>query len=114
MTDTSKTQHTIKQIIFWLRQIDDYNEVIEFMSRNYDTTGKIVEKPKTLIAKITSRIGLQKEVELSEEVQLSLYKSFKDYVKHLESLVSESDTQLVEVAKGVYNGEITPKGIELK
>lgn len=115
MTDTSKTQHTIKQIIFWLRQIDDYNEVIDFMSRNYDTTGKIVEKPKTLVARITSRmLQYNKEVELSDEVLTSLYTNFKNYVEHLESLVAESDPQFVEVAKGIYNGEITAKGFELK
>lgn len=115
MTDTSNAQHTIKQIIFWLRQIDDYNEVIEFMNRNYDTTGKIiVKKPRTLIAKITSSIGCTREIELSDEVLTRLYMDFKEYVKHLEILVAESDPQLVEVAKGVYYGEITPKGFEFK
>ena len=115
MTDTSNAQHTIKKIIFWLRQIDDYNEVIGFISRNYDTTGKIVEKPKTLVARITSRMGKwNKEVKLSDEVLTRLYMDFKEYVKHLESLVAESDPQLVEVAKGVYNGKITPKGFEFK
>lgn len=115
MTDTSNAPHTIKQIIFWLRQIDDYNKVIQFMSRNHDTTGKIVEKPKTLVARITSRMGQwNKEVELSNEVLTRLYTDFKEYVKHLESLVAESDPQLVEVAKAIYNGEITPKGFEFK
>ena len=115
MTDTSNVQHTIKKIIFWLREIDDYNKVIEFMNRNYDTTGKIVEKPKTLIARITARIGQwNKEVELSYEVQTRLYMDFKEHVKHLESLIAESDSQLVEVAKAIYGGEITPKGFEFK
>jgi hypothetical protein len=57
MTDTSKAPHTIKQIIFWLRQIDEYNKVIEFMN-SHDTTGKIVKKPRTLVARITERMGL--------------------------------------------------------
>jgi hypothetical protein len=54
------------------------------------------------------------EVELSDEVQVGLYKSFKEYVEHLENLVSESNPQFVEVAKAIYNGEITPKGFEFK
>ena len=113
MTDTSNAPYTIKQIIFWLRMIDDYNKVIEFISSNYDTTGKIVEKPKTLIARITSRMGRwNKEVELSDEVLTRLYMDFKEYVKHLESLIAKSDSQLVEVARAIYNGEITPKGFK--
>ena len=116
MTDTSNALHTIKQIIFWLRQIDDYNKIIGFISRNYDLTGKILEKPKTktLVARITSRVGCCKEVELSDEVLTRLYTDFKEYVNHLESLVIESDPQLVEVAKAIYYGEITPKGFEFK
>lgn len=115
MKDISNTPHTIRQIIFWLRQIDDYNKVIKFMSSSYGTTGKIVEKPRTLVAIISERIGLRnREVELSDEVQLSLYKGFEEHVKHLENLVAESDPQLVEVAKAIYNGEITPKGLEFK
>lgn len=115
MTDTSKAPHTIKQIIFWLRQIDDYNRVIRFMSASYGTTGKIVEKPRTLVARISERMGLyNREVELSDEVQVRLYKDFEEYVKHLEDLVAKSDPQFVEVAKAIYNGEITPKGFEIK
>ena len=114
MTDTSNTPHTIKQIIFWLRQIDDYNKVIAFIGEAHGLTGKIVKKPKTLIARITSRMGCCKEVELSDEALTRLYFDFKEYVKHLESLVAESDSQLVEVAKAIYNGEITPKGFEFK
>lgn len=115
MTDASKAPHTLKQIIFWLRQIDDYNKVIYFMGAHNDTTGKIVEKPRTLVARITERVGLyNREVELSDEVQVRLYTDFKEHVKHLERLVAESDPQLVEVAKAIYNGEITPKGFEFK
>lgn len=113
MSDTTQTQTTIKHIIFWLRLIDDYNEVIKFMQVN-NATGKFVVKPKTLIAKITSRIGCTREIELSDEVLSRLYTDFKEYVKHLEGLVDESDPQLVEVAKGVYTGEITPKGFEFR
>lgn len=113
MTDTSKASHTIKQIIFWLRQIDDFNRVIRFMDVNYGTIGKIVEKPRTLVARIRERMGLyNREVELSSEVTVRLYTDFKEYVKHLENLVAESDPQFVEVAKAIYNGEITPKGFE--
>jgi len=115
MTDTSKAPHTIKQIIFWLRQIDDYNKVIKFMDGSYGTIGKIVEKPRTLVARIGERMGLyNREVKLSDEVQVRLYTDFKEYVKHLEDLITESDPQLVEVAKAIYNGEITPKGFEFK
>ncbi len=68
MTDTSKAPHTIKQIIFWLRQIDDFNRVIAFMDGSYGKTGKIVEKPRTLVARISERMGLyNREVEVEEE-----------------------------------------------
>ena len=85
------------------------------MSVSYGTKGKIVEKPRTLVARISERIGIyNREVELSDEVQVRLYEDFQTYVKHLEGLVAKSDPQLVEVAKAIYNGEITPKGFEFK
>lgn len=64
--------------------------------------------------KITSSLGFTREIELSDEVLTRLYTNFQEYVKHLEGLVAESDPQLVEVAEGVYTGEITPKGFEFK
>jgi hypothetical protein len=112
MTDTKKAPTTIKQIIFWLRMIDDFNKVIKFMDMNCNTKGKLVAKPRTLVARISERLGYYREVELSDEVQVRLYEDFEAYVKHLEDLVAKSDPQFVEVAKAIYNGEITPKGFE--
>ncbi len=107
MSDT----HTIKSIIFWLRQIDEYKKVVSFINGHTNSKGVIVSKKTTFLARFEA-YHICRELELDETALLGIYDYFKNYINHLEKLVAEADPDLVEIAKGIYDGELNKKGFD--
>jgi len=104
-------EFTINRIIYWLNEIDDIKEVRDWIMQS--ECGK-----DTPILKRTTTYSLlwgwkkTTEFQLSDNTTILVMDAFKKSIEHLEKLIEESDQELVAIAKSVYNGKITRKGLE--
>ncbi len=108
MTDAQKFK--VNQIISWKNKISD----IENFLRSINTA----RTDKTLFAK-SYKVkffgyfikAFEKSIELDDEMFLLFFHWLGEYKEHLQSLVDNSDAELVSIADAVRTEEITKEGL---
>ena len=112
MTDEQKFK--VKKIIYWKNKISDIDKFLLNVNR--------AERKKTLFTKFYkvkffgfstySAKNFEQNIELNEEMFLMFFQWLSEYKEHLQSLVDNSDAELISIADVIRNGEITKEGLE--
>ena len=107
MTDRQKFE--VKRIISWKNQI---SKIDSFLKATNCTKTKKVIFEKTYKVRFFGCV-IKQSFDMSEDMFLMFFQWLGEYKKHLESLVDNSDADLVSIADAVINGEITRDGLPL-
>ena len=103
MKEINKT-HTIKQIIFWLNEIKELEEVRDFiMKSNFSSVKPKLQSKRKLIF---NYYGIW-EINLSEDMTIMIMRNFGEQIDKLKQMIAEKDEDLIEIATGIFNGDIT-------
>lgn len=101
---TEEQKRLIPRIVFWKREIKDIELFIDDFS-----SSPIKIKPffrrRTSFCYV-NRFNKISDFECSEIVASKFLSYMRDYKKHLEKLVSECDTELIEIADMYLNDEM--------
>jgi uncharacterized protein YabN with tetrapyrrole methylase and pyrophosphatase domain len=111
MTEENKN-YVIKRIIFWLREIEEYNEILSFLNNYKDVKATLCVKVEGISS--YSKIFKRKTLVMKDDMVSRYYGFLEKEVKHIEGLVAESDQELVEVAKAIRSGEINSDGFAFR
>lgn len=109
MTDEQK--YEVKRIIYWKNKISDIN--------NFLSITNTARRDKTIFSQ-SYKVkffgffikAFEKNIELNEEMFLLFFQWLGEYKDHLQSLVDNSDAELVDIANAIRDEEITKEGLE--
>lgn len=109
MTDEQK--YKVKKIIYWKNKIIDID--------NFLKTTNTARRDKTLFSE-SYKVkffgffikAFERSIELDSEMFLMFYQWLGEYKNHLQSLVDNSDAELVSIADVIRTGEITKEGLD--
>ena len=102
-------KYEIKRIILWMREVEELERTVRFIGESSE--GKISLKKKLSLRAIFAEKDTKREIEFNEEMRAMFWEFLNNYVKHIRKLLEESDPEMLEIAKVIYDGEITPRGL---
>lgn len=105
---TEEQKRLIPKIVFWKREIEDIEQFIRFYSNAPSNTISFFRR-KTSFCYLNKFKKLS-EFQCSEVVALGFLDYMREYKKHLEKLISECDTDLVEIADMYLHDEMELDG----
>ncbi len=89
----------VKRILFWLRELDG----IKIYKEYCDSSRDLVFEKKL---KFIGRFGFNKEVVLSDWQKTTFYAWLCEEEKHLQGLIENEDSELVEIARGIKDNDM--------
>ena len=101
---TEEQKRLIPRIVFWKREIKEIELFIDYFGGS-ESKVKPFFKRKTSFCYV-NRFNRNSNFECSEVVAMGFLSYMQDYKKHLEKLVSECDTELIEIADMYLNNEM--------
>ena len=111
MTDVQKFK--VNQIIYWKNKISNIKSFLR-STNNVKTDNAFLEKSyKVKFFGVSVKL-YTRNINLDEEMFLMFFQWLGEYKEHLQSLVDNSDAELVSIAEAIRTEEITKEGLNDK
>ena len=111
MTDEQKFK--LNQIIYWKNQISNIESFLR-STNNAKMDNALLEKSYKVKFFAISINLYRKDITLDEEMFLKFFQWLGEYKEHLQSLIDNSDAELVSIADAIRTEEITKEGLYAK
>ena len=104
MNELSKKQ-IINRIIFWLKQIEYYEETLYFINEVMSDSAVVLKK-ETKLKMLFRNKRHEKEITLDNTMAVEFYDFLQNHLTHLRGNIADADAELVEIAKAILDGKL--------
>ena len=101
---TEEQKRMIPRIVLWKREIKDIELFLDYFGGSTSSIKPFFRRKTSFC--FVNKFNKISDFDCSEVVAIGFLSYMRDYKKHLEKLVSDCDTELVEIADMYLNDEM--------